>query len=57
MLNDLLLTNPRSGSLFPVCKVQDLVREMHVDSDPNLWKAVWQLLTTEIWLREFKVAI
>lgn len=57
MINDLLLTNPRSGSLFPVCKVQDLVREMHVDSDPNLWKAVWQLLTTEIWLREFKVAI
>jgi asparagine synthase (glutamine-hydrolysing) len=55
MLNDLLLTNPRSGPLFPVSQVQDLVRE--IDQDPNLWIAVWQLLTTEIWLREFKVAI
>ena len=57
MLNDLLLTNPRSGCLFPVSAVRDLVGDMHVDRDPNLWKAVWLLLSTEIWLREFKVAI
>ena len=57
MLHDLLLTNPRSGTLFPLRALKDLVQDMHVESGGNLWKTVWLLLTTEIWLREFKVAI
>ena len=56
MLDDLLLSTPRCASLFDVNGVRGLVRDFRAGQE-DLWKMVWLLLTFELWLRVFRVAV
>jgi len=56
MLDDFLLSSPRCGVLFDARKIAELVHDFRSGQE-DLWKMVWLLLTTEIWMRTFKVTV
>lgn len=55
LVNDLLLAHPRCGALFDEVEIHRLVHDFR-QGDSELWKMVWLLLTTEIWMRTFNVS-
>jgi asparagine synthase (glutamine-hydrolysing) len=56
LLNDCLLDHPRSAAIFDQDGVRSLVSDLRAGHD-ELWKVVWLLLTTELWLRTFNVSV
>jgi len=54
LLDDLLLSQPRCGEFFDRDGILHLIRDLRSGQD-ELWKVVWLLLTTEIWMRTFRV--
>jgi asparagine synthase (glutamine-hydrolysing) len=56
MVDDLLMTQPRCGVLFDGKEVRRLVGDFRA-GQKDLWKIVWLLLTTEIWMRTFRVTV
>jgi asparagine synthase (glutamine-hydrolysing) len=55
-LDDMLLDNPRCGALFDPKSITALVRSLRAGED-DLWKTAWMLLTTEVWMRTFRVTV
>jgi asparagine synthase (glutamine-hydrolysing) len=55
-LDDMLLSRPRTGELFDRNAIQGIVHDLRGGQE-GLWKIVWLLLATEIWLRTFKVTV
>jgi asparagine synthase (glutamine-hydrolysing) len=55
-LDDMLLSKPRCGELFDSGAIEALVRDLRTGQE-DLWKVAWLLLTTEVWMRTFKVAV
>jgi asparagine synthase (glutamine-hydrolysing) len=56
MLDDLLLSRPRCGDLFDRRGITQLVSDLR-SGEENLWKVAWLLLSTEVWMRTFKVVL
>jgi asparagine synthase (glutamine-hydrolysing) len=56
LINQLLLTNPRCGGIFDAKGMAETVVDFRAGRD-ELWKIVWLLLATEIWMRAFKVSV
>lgn len=54
--DDMLLNNPRCGDLFDVKSIVKLLQDFR-EGQTELWKVAWLLLTTEVWMRQFKVSI
>jgi asparagine synthase (glutamine-hydrolysing) len=55
-LDDMLLSRPRCGELFTNAAIEALVRDLRAGQH-ELWKIAWLLLSTEVWMRTFKVAV
>lgn len=53
-LDDMLLSNPRCSDLVDAQAIKKLVYDLRTGHD-ELWKVTWLLLTTEVWMRKFKV--
>lgn len=56
LLDDVLLDAPRCGTLFDTRGIARLVADLRA-GDESLWKTAWLLLTTELWLRAFRVSM
>jgi asparagine synthase (glutamine-hydrolysing) len=55
-LDDMLLDHPRCGALFEPAAIAALVRDLRA-GESDLWKTAWMLLTTEVWMRTFRVTL
>jgi len=53
-LDDMLLCAPRSGALFGSDTIRAMVKDLR-EGAHDLWKVVWMLLSTEVWMRVFRV--
>jgi asparagine synthase (glutamine-hydrolysing) len=56
LADDLLLSKPRIGDLFDAKGIAGVLHDMRAGQD-ELWKVAWLLLTTELWMRTFKVTV
>jgi asparagine synthase (glutamine-hydrolysing) len=56
MVNDVLLDRPRCGALFEPKAIASLVVDLR-RGQTEVWKIVWLLLTTEVWMRTFNVSV
>jgi asparagine synthase (glutamine-hydrolysing) len=56
LLDDLLLASPRCAALFDRRGFDGLIRDFRAGQE-DLWKVVWLLLTTELWMRTFRVVV
>jgi asparagine synthase (glutamine-hydrolysing) len=55
-LDDLLLSAPRCGDLFDADAIVQLVADLRGGHE-ELWKVVWLVLSTEVWMRTFNVSV
>jgi asparagine synthase (glutamine-hydrolysing) len=56
LVDDLLLARPRLADVVDHAGVVGLIRDLRNGQD-DLWKVAWLLLTTELWMRTFRVTI
>ncbi len=56
LLDDLLLDRPRLGEILDRAGIAELVRDFRAGQE-ELWKVAWLLLTTEVWMRTFRVTV
>jgi hypothetical protein len=56
LLDDLLLDRPRLGEILDRAGIAELVRDFRAGQE-DLWKVAWLLLTTEVWMRTFRVTV
>jgi asparagine synthase (glutamine-hydrolysing) len=55
-LDDMLLSSPRCGAIFNPKAIGAMVLDLRRGAE-DLWKIVWMLLTTEVWMRVFEVSV
>lgn len=55
-LDDMLLSGARCRALFDPKAIAEIVSDMRRGA-VDLWKVVWMLLTTEVWMRVFEVSV
>ena len=56
LADDVLLSRPRTGEIFDADGIAGVLRDLRAGQD-DLWKIAWLLLTTELWMRTFKVTV
>lgn len=56
LVDDLLLDRPRLGEILDRAGIAELVRDFRAGQE-DLWKVAWLLLTTEVWMRTFRVTV
>jgi hypothetical protein len=53
-LDDMLMSSPRCGPLFGTNAIAGMVRDFRNGAE-DLWKVIWMVLATEVWMRVFRV--
>jgi asparagine synthase (glutamine-hydrolysing) len=56
LADDLLLSRPRCGEIFDANGIAGVLHDLRAGQE-DLWKVAWLLLTTELWMRTFKVTV
>jgi asparagine synthase (glutamine-hydrolysing) len=56
LADDVLLSSPRTGEIFDTKGIAGVLHDLRAGQD-DLWKVAWLLLTTELWMRTFKVTV
>jgi asparagine synthase (glutamine-hydrolysing) len=56
LADDLLLSRPRCGEIFDAKGIAGVLHDLRAGQE-DLWKVAWLLLTTELWMRTFKVTV
>jgi asparagine synthase (glutamine-hydrolysing) len=56
LVDDCLLDHPRTGQIFDPRGMAEVIADMRAGQH-DLWKIVWLLLTTELWMRRFNVSV